>query len=221
MILAIRSERASFMAAADQFRSTGAVPGSGGGTFPGTRIPGAQGWIMKDEAQGLILYNRLLQASGPREMIDEAKKIEMEVAGTGQMSALTRNLFPSFSRALTLLVRGTAEMRCAQVGVAAERYRLATGEWPTDLQRLVPDYITRIPEDPFDSAKPLRLARKDDRFIVYSIGPDRQDNGGALLRGTREDDSLDAGFILLDAAARNQAPLPASAGPATQPAAGS
>ncbi len=42
----------------------------------------------------------------------------------------------------------------------------------------MPEFITAVPLDPFDG-KPLRLKQTDHGLIVYSIGPDMIDNGGA------------------------------------------
>jgi hypothetical protein len=62
------------------------------------------------------------------------------------------------------------------------RFRLDHGKLPSGLDELVPKYLESIPADPFDG-KPLRLAVKEDRRIIYSVGPDGVDDGGVDIHG--------------------------------------
>jgi hypothetical protein len=104
--------------------------------------------------------------------------------------------------------------------MAVERFRLANGRWPANLDELVPAYIEAIPEDPFSAGNPLRLSAKDDRLIVYSLGIDQDDDGGDVRRGKQAVFGTgDLGFILLVPAARNAPPMPAETQPASAPSA--
>lgn len=90
--------------------------------------------------------------------------------------------------------RGTAEMRCAAVAVACERYRLKHGRWPADLTELPRDLLPAIPADPFDG-KPLRYKRLPDGVAIYSVGANLSDEGGQFSRGYGNTDT-DYGFRL-------------------------
>jgi hypothetical protein len=94
------------------------------------------------------------------------------------MSILT----PSMSRAIGVLARAEARDACGRVAVAMTRFRLDHGKLPSGLDELVPKYLESIPADPFDG-KPLRLAVKEDRRIIYSVGPDGVDDGGVEIYG--------------------------------------
>lgn len=68
---------------------------------------------------------------------------------------------------------------------AAEKFHAATGRWPsstTDLAHPVGKYIDRIPEDPFGTSAGMTLrlapAPNGQGVILYSIGPDGQDQRG-------------------------------------------
>ncbi len=115
-----------------------------------------------------------------------------------------------------------ARMRCAIAGLAAERYRQASGRWPGSLDELVSAGLLRtVPADPYDG-QPLRLVRADDGLIVYAVGEDRTDNGGRLEWGGARP-GYDLGFRLWDPPARRQpAPPgpPKPARPASPPPAG-
>lgn len=71
-----------------------------------------------------------------------------------------------------------AHRRIATTALALHRYRLAHGCWPRQLADLTPSYLSAVPQDPFDG-HPLRYRIDEaDRFLLYSIGPDGQDQGG-------------------------------------------
>jgi hypothetical protein len=69
-----------------------------------------------------------------------------------------------------------------RVEIALYQYKIQNGKFPTTLAQLCPDYFPFVPLDPCDPrpAPPLRYAVKNsgNSFLLYSIGPDRIDNGG-------------------------------------------
>jgi hypothetical protein len=90
-------------------------------------------------------------------------------------------------------------MRCAIAALAAERYRLKHDEWPRALDDLVKDGLFKdTPKDPYDG-KSLRLQRTATGVIVYSVGPDKVDNGGKFDREDPTAADTDLGFQLWDA----------------------
>ena len=100
--------------------------------------------------------------------------------------------------------RAQARLRCTETALAAERYRIAEHRWPDDLNALVPRYLAAVPSDPFDG-RPLRLRRLADGIVIYSVGPDRTDDGGTLNRTNAETANSDFGFQLWDADRRGSA----------------
>jgi hypothetical protein len=106
-----------------------------------------------------------------------------------------------------------ALMRGAIVMTALERYRRAHQRWPDNLEALVPAFLPRIPKDPYDG-QPLRYRRVADDVVIYSVGPDGQDDGGTQLTKTRISSpgplprGTDVGFRLWDPERRRQPPKP-------------
>jgi hypothetical protein len=100
--------------------------------------------------------------------------------GRQRSGLMTRLIAPSVSVAIETLAKVEAADACAHVAVAMTRYRLDQGALPSKLDELVPKYLDAIPVDPFDG-HPLRLAVKDNQWIIYSVGPDGVDDGGADL----------------------------------------
>ena len=73
--------------------------------------------------------------------------------------------------------RGEAVHRLSRLGLAATAYRLKYGKLPATLEALVPEYLPRVPLDPFDG-KSMRMAMDGGDMLIYSIGIDLKDNGG-------------------------------------------
>ena len=74
-------------------------------------------------------------------------------------------------------MRAVTDRDTALVAIALELYHRREGKWPARLQQLVPGLLPRVPLDQFDG-KPLRYRLIEGRPIVYSVGPDRRDDGG-------------------------------------------
>jgi hypothetical protein len=96
--------------------------------------------------------------------------------------------------------------RTALTAVAIERFRRDNGMLPVALTDLVPRYLARVPQDPYSGAS-LLYESEATSYTVYSVGPDRADNGGDLTSellaaqkrgyGPRSLRGLDAGVRVL------------------------
>jgi hypothetical protein len=96
-----------------------------------------------------------------------------------------------------VFIRLTAEtlalVRCTVLAVAVERYRHQHGELPASLDDLRPTSIDSLPLDPF-SGKDLLFNRDEESYVVYSVGDNRKDDGGSVIRKAEENLSLDCGL---------------------------
>ncbi|MGB2866099.1 MAG: hypothetical protein WBC05_22385 [Sedimentisphaerales bacterium] len=87
---------------------------------------------------------------------------------------LTSMLFPSIIRVKQIHREMTAELRITRTGLALLQHKQSRDAFPDTLEALkLSDII-----DPY-SAEPLRYKAQGQDFIIYSIGPDRKDNGGS------------------------------------------
>ncbi len=73
-----------------------------------------------------------------------------------------------------------AELRSLIVALACERYRLATGAWPKFLDDLQPAFLKEIPPDPY-TGQALLFRQLPDGVVIYSVGVNGVDDGGAVL----------------------------------------
>lgn len=94
---------------------------------------------------------------------------------------LTSILLPSLIKVPQITSRVTASHRMTEMALAATRYRLEHGHYPTSADQMVPAYLPAIPIDPFDG-KPLRMKTDAEGLLFYSVGVDRIDNGGVELK---------------------------------------
>ena len=107
-------------------------------------------------------------------------------AQRGKAGMFGKLMLPALGQVFVSESKGRVFRRAAEVLVAATRFRLANGSLPETATALVPDYLPAVPLDPFTTDAPLRTKRTDDGWlIVYSVGPDGEDDGGPLPRGTQ------------------------------------
>lgn len=70
-----------------------------------------------------------------------------------------------------------ARLRLLAADLAVRRYWLEHKQYPDQLADVAPKYVSAVPVDPY-SDKPLIYRKGDDTYTLYSIGPDRHDDGG-------------------------------------------
>ena len=87
--------------------------------------------------------------------------------------------------ALSGVVRRVRTVEAARkmviTAIALKRYQLKYGNYPADLNALVPEFLPAVPLDPVDG-QPLRYHPKaNGTFLLYSVGPNGKDDGGSPL----------------------------------------
>ena len=149
-----------------------------------TEFRGRIGWITGLFDRDEIFYLKAMQVA-----IDEAHRPYPEclsLYSTMHESAwdghrrgyiLGPGLLEGLRNAVPKEVEASARIRMTTAALAVERFRLAHGQLPEDLNELIPRFITAIPIDPFDG-QPIRYKRLEKGYVVYSVGRDGHDNGG-------------------------------------------
>jgi len=137
-----------------------------------TLLPGsAKAWVAKRLSIALALHGL------PEDPVGQQYLVLAEDPNNSSPEACA-------ARAWTEFLKAHARLRVAAVALAAERYRIKRGDWPTSLSQLVPKHLAAVPLDPFDE-KPVRYAAIPSGRVVYSIGPDRVDGNGACWEKQR------------------------------------
>jgi hypothetical protein len=167
------------------------------------RLPG----VAKRIRAALLRYNNQLVEIAKIPVEQQAERIKQLQADEQVLPDLARPIALASTNVAPAYHRDRADLRCAVVLLAVERYRRANKQWPNALADLIPAYLERIPLDPFDGA-PLRYRRLDDGVVIYSVGPDGKDNGGKFGKDPMKE-GTDRGFRLWDVAMRRLLPKPA------------
>lgn len=133
-------------------------------------------------AQRLEAYREAIQKVKDLSFIHFS--IRLDTWGTSHMAELAE-----------FHARACARIDLARVALAVERYRLATGKLPEQLDELVPRYLERVPIDPFGN-QPIRYRRTEPGYLLHSIDTDGRDDGGHERKDDNADGPYDLCFIV-------------------------
>ena len=103
--------------------------------------------------------------------------IEAEIRA-GPDGFLSRLIAPATDAVLRSQCMAVARHRAAEVLLAATRERLASGTHPASIDALVPARLPSVPRDPFTTDAPLHLKATPEELLIWSVGPDGDDDGG-------------------------------------------
>jgi hypothetical protein len=118
------------------------------------------------------------------------------------INALCLMLEPAGESFANAHMRTRALLRVGEGLAACERFRMAKGRWPKNLDELAPDYLAGPLIDPYDG-KPLRLLRTNEGLSLYAMGQDLKDDGGKLHPKGAAIPGFDVGLRLWDVEKRH------------------
>jgi hypothetical protein len=143
-----------------------------------------QGWGYQHVAARINLDFSRLACLDPGNQIIFADKV---VAASKQAHGLESGAYTfaaslgqlAFERAYQLTAHSQTEINQALIACALERFRLAHGEYPENLDGLVPQFLDTIPHDIIGGG-PLHYSRASQgAFMLYSVGWNGRDDGGS------------------------------------------
>jgi len=92
---------------------------------------------------------------------------------------MTMIVFPALQRTIEAELRHHVVVELIKTAIAVERFRQKNNRLPGNLEELVPDYLSEVPKDPWNKGEPIKYIKEENfGFKVYSIGMDREDDGG-------------------------------------------
>ncbi len=97
---------------------------------------------------------------------------------------------PAFNAAFTAQDRANAKLSLLRLAAALAVYRAEKGSYPEKLDGLIPGVLEQLPVDLYH-AKPFFYRRIDDGYLLYTAGPNGQDDGGS-----NEQQSISQGYEL-------------------------
>jgi len=189
-------------------RDLAGVAGGGGGEGIGQEIwnwllgLGAREMARREHPHILETMNRVVAATQLPIKEQFAAEAAIEADLRTQSGTILRLLLPAITKVNEAGRRTVCAATAMHALLGVERYRLRHGTWPRKLSDCVPDFLDREPLDPIDEA-PLRYKILPEGVVVYSIGNNRKDDGGAVE--TMRDD---IGYRLWNKNLRGLAPPP-------------
>jgi hypothetical protein len=116
---------------------------------------------------------------------DLTKRIDAIETQTRDRSpgVLSSMIVPALGAVFKAQTRSIANHRAATALVAATKQRLETGAVPETFDELAAQLVPPASRDPFTADQPLVMQRTDHALLVYSIGPDGEDDGGPVAPG--------------------------------------
>jgi hypothetical protein len=208
LLYAARGERAGMHNFIEEVKHGRTSASLATGSAPGFTDPVMSVIARRSHGQFLRLMNEYVEAARlpVEEQAEPLKAIDHQVREAKvHYNVLIGLLMPATLKSGEAYLRTRAQLRCAVVALALERYRHDHGDWPKKLTDLEGNYLVAVPTDPYDR-QPLRYRPTDDGVVVYSVGPDREDNAGATNRHNYLAKHTDLAFRLWDVRHRRQAP---------------
>jgi hypothetical protein len=90
-------------------------------------------------------------------------------------------LIPVFDQASLKFSSNEVQNDLIEVALALRAFRAQQGKYPESLAELTPSILPRTPADPFAKGAPLQYRRTGNSYVLYSIGPDGQDDHGTPI----------------------------------------
>ena len=153
-------------------------------------------WSYPDELLSLKGYEILLKSIRKAQSSSSLKSvIDDQTDNLYRLNLTNEDFFSSFSPnpnfhtmisedipSLGVLIRRVMDAEVAQkvvtTAIALKRYQLKHGNYPLDLDTLVPEFLPAVPLDSVDG-NPLRYRlNPNGTYLLYSVGPNGKDDGG-------------------------------------------
>jgi type II secretory pathway pseudopilin PulG len=108
------------------------------------------------------------------------------------LDPINQMLAATFSAAISKDASDDAANRLLACALAVRAYRVDHGRLPTSLQQVAQaGCLRRIPTDPFDpQGRSVRYLTRYGQPVIYSVGPDRTDNGGVPITNPEAEEGM-------------------------------
>ncbi len=116
-------------------------------------------------------------------------------AAMGDSNPIAQLIMPGVMRVPAQEARASAFVRGTMLMAAIEHYGAENGTYPESLDEIMSGGLSELPVDPF-TGEAFRYAATESGYVLYSAGPDMQDDGGVPL-GANGTFSARAGDLII------------------------
>jgi len=143
-----------------------------------------RGWMFLEQITYHRLYDQLVLPAIDVEsgrmrphLIEQANQASLSVFGHRLLASL---MIGSANFLCLKAALAQTDIRQAMLGCALERYHLANGRFPDQLNEAFPQGVPASTRDTI-TGQPMKYRRTaEDRFVLYSVGWDEKDDGGKV-----------------------------------------
>jgi hypothetical protein len=128
------------------------------------------------------IYDPKLGTIRPQQFDSAARAFEKKLSHWSPTTFIAAIAVPNFIRVWQSAAANQDKARQALIACALERYRLAHNSYPEGLAALVPETLPLLPVDIITGKDFIYSRKADDRFLLYSVGWNEKDDGGAVVR---------------------------------------
>lgn len=158
--------------------------------FPAPKLPAATRWILNLTnlvlrpviKKDCIVYLKLItelqrRFELPYYQIADVLKHQPIENQIPHYAFIARVSLPNLDKLCEKVAGHETQVKICRVGLALKLFKQKNGAYPDTLDKLAPEFLGTIPVDPF-TGKALIYRKTDAGFILYSLGPDQQDDNG-------------------------------------------
>jgi hypothetical protein len=122
-----------------------------------------------------------LETVSPQKIRRADEVLRADTKHTTPYNVMEKILMPALGAAAKRFAFGQSSADLARTAIAIERYRLARGEFPESLDALAPQFVAKVPHDVIGGQSLKYRRTSDGQFVLYSIGWNEADDGGAVV----------------------------------------
>jgi hypothetical protein len=131
----------------------------------------------------------------------EEREALRDPLNVGAFMTSVSGIAPWFRELPHACAQADARHATAVAALALARFQVKHKQLPKDLGALVPEFLTVVPQDPFDG-QPLKYETTTSGALVYSVGRDRIEEGDAFKGPGKKPEKDDMTFELPHVAAK-------------------
>lgn len=158
-----------------------------------TTSPDQQGGQGNPSASAWVMATRVRMAGKRTIMANYTGYMDQSIANARQPYAahlalpplptdpMNQILLPIYAGVRLNEVKADTQNALLLVTLALRAYKLDHSAYPLTLAALAPRYLRAVPADPFALSGPLRHKHSGAKYLLYSVGPDGKDDGGAAI----------------------------------------
>ena len=173
--------------------------------------PLLSGWVDLDKLNYARFWDAILSSAFPDSGKGRINPSQLESASSAvserlkagrlkhvlQHTILCSMAIPKMKDAIRNSCRAQVTRDQIKLACGLERYHLKHAGYPEKLERLIPEFLTEMPSDPF-TGDPYKFGRTaNGRYAIWSVGWDVKDDGGVPTPKGHDDKGGDWGWQYL------------------------